>query len=108
MTIGGNLRRRSRGIAGAIAAFTCVVLAIIWFAAVIGGPEVCNAAIPAPENCFVSDRVRTGVFASVALAVTAGVAMAAAIRWPDRSMAVLVVGAVLLVVGGSVALFMLA
>jgi len=72
-------------------------IAMIWIAAVPWGPLVCPAVYPSPPNCQESQRIGSGLVASVCVSVVYLATLLTALRRTPASRAMSVVGLIALV-----------
>jgi len=96
MTASRTARSTSIGLAVAAFALALGTILLIWLAAVPWGPIVCPAILPAPRNCFASDRAGTGLVVTVAVVAVYLATMLCALLPTTRSRPLVIAGVVLL------------
>ncbi|WP_163631101.1 hypothetical protein [Microbacterium sp. B35-04] len=70
---------------------------VVWLFAVPLGPEVCALILPAPRNCFTSDRIQAAIAPTIVLFLVAVGLTVAAARLPRARRRIVIVGSVALI-----------
>ncbi|KAA9150985.1 hypothetical protein F6B41_19335 [Microbacterium lushaniae] len=81
-----------------IGLFSLLALAVIWLVAVPLGPDVCALVLPAPRNCFTSDRVQAAIAPTVLVILLAIVSTLTAIFAPQARRGIAIAGPVVLAI----------